>query len=168
MSPWELVLVAAGSALAGSLCVVWFARPARGGPTHEGPEQRLATVAPAILMALADAPRAELQRDTERSAYVEFLVRVEAAVAAASPGRAAPLAVRRAVGASLDVVVLVAPADVVEAAQHLSSLAQADQGCSAHDVEHARTAFLNAARGALKPPPFLTPAGGQHVPDRPN
>ncbi|MGW5096317.1 hypothetical protein ACWEQ1_17285 [Streptomyces nodosus] len=147
MSPWELAL-AAGSALAGCLCVAaWFARPLDRRPASEGPEQELAAVVPQIVIAIADAPRAQRQREADRSAYVEFLVRVEAAFRA--PGSAAPLAERRAVGAALDIIRLVAPTDVVEAAQHLAALARADHRASSQDVEHARTAFLDVARSAL-------------------
>jgi hypothetical protein len=115
-------------------------------------------------MKLADAPRAQQRHEFERSAYVEFLVRIEAAFTAATASRPAPLAERRAVSAALYVLVLVAPADVVESARHLASFTDAGHGCSPHDVEHARTTFLNTARSALKSSPFLTPTGGRILP----
>ncbi|WP_416971654.1 hypothetical protein [Streptomyces sp. 4F14] len=155
MSPWELALVAVGSALAGGLSVAWFARPLGRRLADEAPERQLAAVVPQIVMAIADAPRAERQREADRSAYVEFLVRVDGAFGA--PGSTAPLAERRAVGEALDVIRLIGPADVVEAAQGLAALARADHRASPHDVEHAKTTFLNAARSALQPAPLLPP-----------
>ncbi|WP_157876595.1 hypothetical protein [Streptomyces graminilatus] len=160
-----MVLVAAGSAFAGGLCVAWFARPVVRRPTDEQPEQGLAAAVPEFLRAMADAPRAERQREADRAAYLEFLVRVEAAFGAASAGSTAPLAERRAVSEALDALRLVGPADVVEAAQDLTALALADHGSSPDDVERAKATFLNAARSALKPPSFLTPAG-KSLPNR--
>ncbi|MGI5457606.1 hypothetical protein ACQEWB_31440 [Streptomyces sp. CA-249302] len=162
MTPWQIVIVAVGSALAGGLVTSWFARPT-SRLAAEGEEQPLAAVAPA-LAAIADGPRHERERDIERSAYVEFLVRVEAAFRHAAPGSATPLAHQRAVGAALDILRLVGPNEVAEAAQRLASLATADHGRSPHEVEDARNVFLNAARSALHPSSFLTPAGGPDAP----
>ena len=159
MSLWEMVLVAAGSAVAGALPVAWFARPIGRRPA-ERPEHPLAAVYPAILMAIGDARRAEREQEARRPAYIEFLVRVEAANAAA-PSGAASLDERQAVSKALDVIALVGPADVVKAAQHLALtlLTHAGHERSPDNVERARTAFVNAARSALEPPASLIHAG---------
>ncbi|MGX1909365.1 hypothetical protein ACWIID_10920 [Streptomyces phaeochromogenes] len=102
-----------------------------------------------ILMMVSNAARDQEQREVRRPAYLEFLVRVDAALGMAGPTGASTLEERRAVSSALDVLVLVGPSDVVETAQHLAALAQRDHGHSSSEVEHARTAFLTSARSAL-------------------
>ncbi|MEU6349655.1 hypothetical protein ABZ896_10045 [Streptomyces sp. NPDC047072] len=162
MTFWQMVIVAVGSAVAGGLVTYGFARPT-GRPAAEKEEQPLTAVALA-LAAIADTPRQERERDVERSAYVEFLVCVEAAFRHAAPGSASPLAHQRAVGAALDILRLVGPDEVADAAQRLASLATTDHGCLPHEVEDARNAFLNAARSALQRSSVLAPASGLDVP----
>lgn len=140
MSLWVLALVAAGAAVAGSLSCAWFARPMG----HQAK-----TVLPEILKEFGDAAHTQREREFRRPAYLEFLVRVNAALGAADPSGTASLEERRAVSSALNVMVLVGPANVVEAAQHLASLVHDDHWRSPSDVEHARTAFLTAARSAL-------------------
>ncbi|MGX1668625.1 hypothetical protein [Streptomyces sp. NPDC055400] len=101
-----------------------------------------------LLTLFSDAAHAQRQRETRRPAYLEFLVRVEAALGAADPTSVATLEQRRAVSRALDALLLVGPSDVVETAQHLASIAQ-QEGRSPSDVEQARTAFLTSARSAL-------------------
>lgn len=144
MSPWEIALIAVGSAVAGGLPVAWFTRPMKPRATSEA--QPLAAD---FLMMITDAARDQRQREVRRPAYLEFLVRVDAALGMAGPTSASTLEERRAVSSALDALALVGPSDVVEAAQSLASLGQRDDWRLSSEAEHARTAFLSSARSAL-------------------
>ncbi|MET8561234.1 hypothetical protein ABZV75_11840 [Streptomyces flaveolus] len=115
--------------------------------------------AAALLTMLGDGARDQRQQEMRRPAYLEFLVRVEAALGAADPTGASALEERRAVSSALDVLELVGPAEVIATARHLASLAQRDDGRSSSEVEQARTAFLASARSALGSPPARSRAG---------
>lgn len=144
MSPWGIALVAVGSAIAGGLVVAWFARPMKVKATSE--TQPLA--ADLVRLITGDA-REQREREARRPAYLDFLVRVGAALGMAGPVGASTLEERRAVSSALDVLVLVGPADAVEAAQHLAALAQRDDWRLSSEVGEARAAFLTSARSAL-------------------
>ncbi|MFD7016627.1 hypothetical protein [Streptomyces sp. NPDC059928] len=147
MSPWEIALLAAGAAVAGGLPVAWFTRPMKiKTPTDAQ------SPAAALLTMVADATEKQRQQEVRRPVYLEFLVRVEAALGTAGPTSASALEERRAVSSALDAMELVGPADVIETARHLASLAQHDDSRSYSEVEQAKTAFLASARGALGSP----------------
>ncbi|MFC8661936.1 hypothetical protein [Streptomyces sp. NPDC057199] len=158
MSPWEIALIAVGSAIAGGLPVAWFTRPMRVKATSE--TQPLA--ADLVRLITGDG-RVQREREARRPAYLDFLVRVDAALGLVDPVGASTLEERRAVSSALDVLVLVGPSDAVEAAQHLAALAQRDDWRLSREVGEARAAFLTSARSALGP---LSVDTGR-LPDRP-
>ncbi|MER5210985.1 hypothetical protein ABT063_10480 [Streptomyces sp. NPDC002838] len=101
-----------------------------------------------VRMITGDA-RDQREREVRRPAYLDFLVRVDAALGLVGPTGASTLEERRAVRSALDVLVLVGPSDVVEAAQRLAALAQRDDWRLSSEVGEARAAFLTSARRAL-------------------
>ncbi|WP_435059253.1 hypothetical protein [Streptomyces sp. bgisy060] len=151
MTSWGMVLLVAAAAVAGGLTTAWFARPMRL-ETSTG-TQELAT---ALLTLRLGAAMDQRQREARRPVYLDFLLRIDAVLRAT--GEPA-MEERRAVASALDVLELWGPADVVEAARHLASLAQRDGGSPSGDVEQARTAFLTAARAALGSAAYPLPVG---------
>ncbi|MBT2527465.1 hypothetical protein J7E91_19050 [Streptomyces sp. ISL-99] len=113
-------------------------------------------LAAALLALRNDAARVQREREARRPAYLELLVRVDAALGMTG---ISTVEERRTVTGALDVLELVGPGNVVETARHLASLAQRDGGIPSSEVEQARTAFLASARSALGSPAGALSAG---------
>ncbi|MEK8146302.1 hypothetical protein NKH18_48790 [Streptomyces sp. M10(2022)] len=140
---------------------------------HQAHEDQVAggaqSPAAALLTILNEAARDQRQQAVRRPAYLEFLVRVDAALSMGGPTGTLALEERSSLINALEVLELVGPADVVETARHLALLAQHNDGSSPSKVEQARMAFLASARGALGSPPARSRAGdiGENPPQLP-
>jgi hypothetical protein len=149
MDVWGIAIVAAGSAIAGGLSTFWFARPsACRSPGQADAQLAAAALYPSVVRG---SGRAEQQQEVRRSGYASFIERVDSAFAAAAVDGSVPLDQRRSVSHALDIISLIGPDDVVEAAQQVALLVNTDIGRSPGDVERARSALLTAARRALGP-----------------
>ncbi|MYS60032.1 MULTISPECIES: hypothetical protein [Streptomycetaceae] len=149
MGEWGVALIAAGSALAGSLITGWFTGRAGSSQAaaarHAGDRQA---------DALLDTVRATLgeQRtirllDLRRQTYVQFLHAAESAILTLRAGEGEGndrLALQRAFSA----VLLEGPSEVARAARKMVDALRAD--LSWDDLESARAGFVEAARVALQ------------------
>ncbi|MFC8826981.1 hypothetical protein ACFT9I_16765 [Streptomyces sp. NPDC057137] len=150
MNEWGIALIAAGSALAGSLVTGWFARSAgmrqAEAAQHAGDRQADALLH-TVRLTLQEQ-RAVRLLDLRRQTYVAFL---EAAEAVALTNRTGiglggdGAALQRAFGA----VALEGPAEVARAAGEVVDRLRRDD--SPDDVERAKLAFIAAAQAALDP-----------------
>jgi len=152
MSEWATALIAAGSALAGSLVTGWFTRTAgvrqAEAARHAGDRQADALL-DTVREQLADQ-RAVRTGDLRRETYVRFLDAAETALLAMRTGDGAPgdrAALQRALGA----VELQGPEEVAgrarELVERLYSGGYADY--SPDELERTRREFRDAARAAL-------------------
>lgn len=151
MSDWGTALIAAGSALAGSLVTGWFTRAAglrqAEAARHAGDRQADALL-DTVREQLADQ-RAVRVRDVRRQTYVRFLDAAETAVLTARTGEGRAedrTLLQRALGA----VELEGPDEVARAARELTDGLHA--GRSLDELERARRDFRGAAREALGGP----------------
>ncbi|MFC8077174.1 hypothetical protein ACFUN8_16790 [Streptomyces sp. NPDC057307] len=150
MSEWGIALIAAGSALAGSLVTGWFARSAgmrqAEAAQHAGDRQADALLH-TVRLTLQEQ-RAVRLLDLRRHTYVAFLQAAEA-VALTSRTGIGPggdgAALQRALGA----VALEGPAEVARAAGEVVDRLRRDD--SPDDVERAKLTFVSAAQAALDP-----------------
>lgn len=148
MSEWGIALIAAGSALAGSLVTGWFARSAgmrqAEAAQHAGDRQADALLH-TVRLTLQEQ-RAVRLLDLRRQTYVAFLEAAEAVALTSrtgiGPGGAA---LQRAFGA----VALEGPAEVARAAGEVVDRLRRDD--SPDDVERAKRTFVSAAQAALDP-----------------
>lgn len=150
MNEWGIALIAAGSALAGSLVTGWFSRSAgirqAEAARHAGDRQADAAL-DTVRLTLREQ-RAVRVLDLRRQTYVAFLEAAEAAMLAGRTGIAMggdSSALQRAFGA----VTLEGPADVTRAAAEVVEGLR--HGQSQDRVESAKSDFVSAARTALDP-----------------
>ncbi|MET4922517.1 hypothetical protein P3L51_09180 [Streptomyces sp. PSRA5] len=150
MDEWGIALIAAGSALAGSLVTGWFARSAgmrqAEAAQHAGDRQADALLH-TVRLTLQEQ-RAVRLLDLRRQTYVAFLEAAEAATLTSRTGigpGSDGAALQRAFGA----VALEGPADVARAAREVADRLRRDD--SPDDIERAKQTFISAAQAALDP-----------------
>jgi hypothetical protein len=143
-----IALVAAGSAIAGSIVTGWYSRSAgvkqAEAAQHAGDRQADALIDTVRLTLREQASIRTL--DARRETYVQFLTAVETATSAARTGRA-EVGDGGDVQRALTVVALEGPKDVEVAARDV--VHQLRRHGSPDDLESARQAFLTAVRAAL-------------------
>ena len=151
MEEWGIALIAAGSALAGSLITGWFTwivgnRQAEAA-RHAGDRQADALL-DTVRATLADG-RAVRVLDLRRQTYVRFLQAADVALAARrNPGKTAEDG--QSLPQALAAVELEGPEEVAQAAREF--LASLSGRVPVTEIERARDAFTRAARDALAAP----------------
>lgn len=151
MSEWAVALITAGSALGGGMITGWFTRAAARrqatAARHAGDRQADALLE-TVRMTLQEQ-RAVRLLDQRRQTYVQFLEAAEAVVLSRRTGDRTA-SDRPVLQRALGTVQLEGPESVAHAAR---DLADALKGKGALDeVQTARSAFLAAARQALRSP----------------
>lgn len=149
MNEWGIALIAAGSALAGSLVTGWFSRSAgirqAEAARHAGDRQADAALDTVRLTLLEQ--RAVRVLDLRRQTYVAFLEAAEVAMLAGRTGIGVgggdSSALQRAFGA----VTLEGPAEVARAAGLVVEGLRRSR--SQDHVESAKSDFVSAAQSAL-------------------
>jgi hypothetical protein len=148
MSEWATALIAAGSALTGSLITGWYSRTAgerqAEAARHAGDRQADAMLE-TVRMTLEEE-RAVRLSDTRRQTYVRFLEAGETAILAQRTGDSHPedrAALQRAYGG----VQLEGPAAVALPARALMDALRGNR--APDDVERKRLEFVEAAREVL-------------------
>jgi hypothetical protein len=148
MSEWGIALIAAGSAVAGSLVTGWYSRSAgvqqAEAARHAGDRQADALLE-TVRLTLHDQAVVHML-DVRRQTYLQFLDALEAELAARS-GRAATgdaAALRRALAA----VTLQGPPDVAGAAEQTAAALRRHNGPG--EAESAKDAFIAKAQAALR------------------
>jgi hypothetical protein len=148
MSEWGVALIAASSALAGSLITGWFTRSAGNrqadAARHAGNRQADALL-DTVRMTMQEQ-RAVRLLDLRRQTYVQFLEAAEVAILTRSTGEGHANdhpTLQRAYGA----VSLEGPPEVTARAKRLVERLLRCQ--SLDDLEDARLSFVEAAHGAL-------------------
>ncbi|RBM12659.1 hypothetical protein [Streptomyces sp. PT12] len=148
MGEWGVALIAAGSALAGSLVTGWFSRAAGSrqaeAARHAGDRQADALLE-TVRMTLGEQRDARVQ-DVRRQTYVRFLEAAEGAILARRTGEGQASA-RAALHQALAAVDLEGPDAVAAAARGFVSGLRADEAPG--DLGRARETFAEAARAAL-------------------
>ncbi|MGW2509785.1 hypothetical protein ACWC0A_10200 [Streptomyces scopuliridis] len=151
MSEWGIALIAAGSALVGSLITGWFTRTASGrqaeAARHAGNRQADAVLD--TVRATLEEQRAVRVLDLRRQTYVGFLECAEVVGLSRRTGHDQP-GDRPALQRAFVAVLLEGPEDVSRAAQRLVDCLRGSP--SPDDLDHARSEFIDAARGALSLP----------------
>jgi hypothetical protein len=152
MSEWGIALIAAGSAVAGSLVTGWYSRGAgieqAQAARHAGDRQADALLE-TVRATLAEQAAARVL-DLRRQTYVRFLDAAETLLAAGGSGAGRPqdaAEFQRALAA----VTLEGPAEVARAAGEVS--ARMRRHDRPDDIEGAKQDFVTMARDALAPPP---------------
>ncbi|MEU3401373.1 hypothetical protein [Streptomyces filamentosus] len=160
MSEWGIALIAAGSAILGSIVTGFFAWKAghRQAAAAEAAGQAQAQALISTVQATLDEQRRVRASDRRRQVYAQFLAAVDEATLAAYPGSghdalAAGARLFQAQGA----VDLEGPADMPEAAynaSHAVSLLRTARGPvmeaeMSDQISQARAAFVQAARAAI-------------------
>jgi hypothetical protein len=155
MSEWGITLLAAASAVAGSLVTGWFTRNAGNrqadAARHAGDRQADALL-DTVRATLEEERRTRLN-DLRRQTYVGFLDAVETALLTRQTGRGHPEE-RVSLQRALAVVTLEGPAPVAQSARDLVTALGGSRNLD--EVDDARARFLQAARSALglsDPPP---------------
>lgn len=150
MSDWGIALIAAGSALGGSVITGWYTRIAGGrqaeAARHAGDRQADA-VLDTVRMTLEEQ-RAVRVLDLRRRTYLGFLEAAETAILARRTGAGTEeerARLQRAFGA----VLLEGPADVTRAAQELLDSLRREPGPSLDDLERAKGVFVDEAQVTL-------------------
>ncbi|MER0244372.1 hypothetical protein AAHZ94_20680 [Streptomyces sp. HSW2009] len=148
MSEWSIALIAAGSALAGSLATGWFTRSAGArqaeAARHAGDRQADALL-DTVRMTLLDQ-RAVRLLDLRRQTYVRFLEAAETSALVRRTGEREAgerAALQRAFGA----VRLEGPDAVVDAAREVVGLVRREG--SPDELDRARQRFIAECRTAL-------------------
>ncbi|MGD6747929.1 hypothetical protein ACOKM3_39510 [Streptomyces sp. BH106] len=148
MSDWGVALIAAGSAIAGSVVTGWYGRSAgirqAEAARHSGDRQADALLTSVRMTLGADEERAA--REARRDTYAEFLAAAESAVVAERTGLGTaedePHLYR-----ALSAVTLEAPPTVSDAARHVvDALRRHD---TQDDLRRAKETFIGAAREDL-------------------
>ncbi|MGW5350242.1 hypothetical protein ACWERV_06915 [Streptomyces sp. NPDC004031] len=151
MGEWGTALIAAGSAVAGSIVTGWYARIAGGeqarAARHAGDRQADATLE-AVRLTLREQA-AERALDVRRQAYVRFLDAAGTALAEERGGGTAAPGARPALHQALAAVELEGPAAAGAAASALADALRRHRPPA--ELEAARQSFLTAARAALRP-----------------
>jgi hypothetical protein len=148
MSEWGIALVAAGSAVAGSVVTGWFTRSAGNrqadAARHAGDRQADALL-DTVRMTLEEQ-RAARVLDVRRQTYVQFLHAAETVSATRRTGEG-QAADRPALQRALGAVLLEGPTEVAQAAQELDACLAGNRSLDA--LDRARRDFVDAARDAL-------------------
>jgi hypothetical protein len=150
MSEWGIALIAAGSAVAGSIVTGWYSRSAgvkqAEAARHAGDRQADALLDTVRLTLREQAAVRAL--DVRRQTYVQFLAAVETAVTAGRTGRA-DAGDGGDLQRALALVAMEGPEDVEAAARdmvrQLRRLGRPD------DIDDARRSLFAAVRAALRP-----------------
>ncbi|KIZ19693.1 hypothetical protein SNA_00450 [Streptomyces natalensis ATCC 27448] len=151
MSEWGVALIAAGSAIAGSVVTGWYSRSAgirqAEAARHAGDRQADALVESVRLTTQAEARQRSLA--LRRQTYVEFLGAAEARILTDRTGRGASddeALLQRA----LSGVALEGPPEIAAAAHHLVDCLRRHE--PPDDLQHAKQAFVSAAQECLHDP----------------
>ncbi|MCF1599534.1 hypothetical protein [Streptomyces muensis] len=150
MSDWGIALIAAGSAIAGSVVTGWYARGAgirqAEAARHAGDRQAEALLESVRMTLSAEAGHREFAR--RRQVYAEFLGAAEARILTERTGRGHTdddVLLQRALGH----VLLEGPPDAAAAAQHLVD------GLRRHErpgeLASAKQAFVSVAQECCRP-----------------
>ncbi|GAQ58246.1 hypothetical protein [Streptomyces acidiscabies] len=147
MSEWGVALIAAGSAVAGSIVTGWYARGAgirqAEAARHAGDRQAEALLESVRITVRADAEqRARAER---RRVYAEFLAAAEARILTERTGRGGAedeAVFQRALG----LILLEGPAPVAEAARGIAGALRGH--VSPDELEGVKSVFIGVARGA--------------------
>lgn len=150
MSEWGIALIAAGSAVAGSIVTGWYTRSAgvkQAEATRHAGDRQADALNDTVRLTLREEASAR-QLDARRSTYAQFLVALETTANAGRTGRG-----ESGDGADLQralaVVALEGPAEVEAAAHDMVKMLR--RPGSPDDMEGARQRFLTVARAALRP-----------------
>jgi hypothetical protein len=151
MSEWGIALIAAGSAIAGSVVTGWYSRSSgirqAEAARHAGNRQADAVLESVRITIQAEAGlRALAQR---RQTYAEFLGAAETRILTERTGRGHrddEILLQKALGG----VVLEGPAEVAAAAQHLVDCLRRHE--APDDLNQAKLAFVAAARESMQAP----------------
>ncbi|QNP71067.1 hypothetical protein IAG44_17580 [Streptomyces roseirectus] len=151
MSEWGVALIAAGSALAGSLVTGWYARGAglrqAEAARHAGDRQADALLESVRITIRAEATQRALTE--RRRIYAEFLSAAETVILTERTGQGHPddaAHLQRALAA----VLLEGPPDVAASAQALLDALR--RHASLDDLQRAKSAFVTAAQHATPHP----------------
>ncbi|MYR41496.1 hypothetical protein [Streptomyces sp. SID5910] len=157
MSEWGIALIAAGSAVAGSVVTGWYTRSAgirqAAAARHAGDRQADALLDSVRMTLRADAGHREFT--LRRQIYAEFLGAAEAKLLTERNGRSQPdddAALQRA----LSGVLLEGPPDAAAAAQHLVDSLR--RHVRPDELQHAKQAFISVAQERCRPQPPAGPA----------
>lgn len=148
MSDWGVALIAAGSALVGSLITGWLTRSAgerqAEAARHAGDRQADALI-DTVRMSLVEQ-RAVRLLDLRRQTYVQFLEAAEAAILARRTGEG-PANDRSALQRAFGAVQLEGPDEPARTAGELVNCLRGNHHLD--ELAEARRNFINAARNAL-------------------
>ncbi|MEV2193194.1 hypothetical protein AB0I02_19740 [Streptomyces phaeochromogenes] len=152
MSDWGIALIAAGSAIAGSVVTGWYARSAgirqATAARHAGDRQAdaMREQADALLESVRMTLRAESghrEFALRRQTYAEFLGAAEARILTERNGRGQPdddVVLQRALGG----VLLEGPPEAAAAAEHLVNCLR--RRVTHDELKHAKLAFVAVAQ----------------------
>ncbi|MGW0756031.1 hypothetical protein ACWD1Y_06000 [Streptomyces sp. NPDC002814] len=148
MSEWGVALIAAGSAIAGSIVTGWYARSSglrqAEAARHAGDRQADALLESVRLTIQSEQVQRSLAQ--RRQIYVEFLGAAEARVLTERTGRGGSddeALLQRALGA----VVLEGPPEAAAAARHLVDCLRRHE--SPDDIDRAKSVFVSVVQGLL-------------------
>ncbi|GGZ89977.1 hypothetical protein ACFOOM_08635 [Streptomyces echinoruber] len=148
MREWGIALLAAGSALLGSVVTGWFTRGAghrqAEAARHAGDRQADALLETVRLT--LEEQRASRVHEARRQTYARFLEAVEAVLLARRTGEGQPTD-RSALQRAFGTVLLEGPDDVARIARELMNLLGGSR--SLDDLERERRSFIEAAQRAL-------------------
>ncbi|MGW3957790.1 hypothetical protein ACWEKM_44570 [Streptomyces sp. NPDC004752] len=149
MTEWGVALLAAGSALFGSLVTGWFARGAgerqAEAARHAGNRQADAMIETARMT--LEEQRAARLHEARRQTYARFLEAAEATLLTRRTGEGHP-ADRPGLQRALGAVLIEGPDEAERAARRFAGLVGASSS-SLDELEDARREFVAAARRAL-------------------
>lgn len=147
MSDWGIALIAAGSAIAGSVVTGWYARSAgirqAAAARHAGDRQAEALLESVRMTLRAEAGHREFV--LRRQTYAEFLGAAEARILTERNGRGQAdddALLQRALGG----VLLEGPPEAAEAAQHLVDRLRSHE--RPDELQRAKRAFVSVAHRA--------------------
>lgn len=150
MSDWGIALIAAGSAVAGSIVTGWYTRNAgvkQAEATRHAGDRQADALNDTVRLTLREQASLRML-DARRQTYAQFLTVFETVVSAGRTGRGDPgdgADLQRA----LATVALEGPAEVEAAARDLVKRLRRHGGPD--DIEGGRQKFLTVARAALRP-----------------
>lgn len=149
MSDWGIALIAAGSAIAGSVVTGWYARGAgirqAAAARHAGDRQAEALLESVRMTLRAESHHREFA--LRRQTYAEFLGAAEGRILTERSGRgqADDAALQRALGG----VLLEGPPDAAAAAQDLVDCLRRHE--RPDELKRAKTAFVSVAQECCRP-----------------
>ncbi|MFG2652074.1 hypothetical protein [Streptomyces sp. NPDC048436] len=151
MSEWGVALIAAGSAVAGSVVTGWYGRAAgirqAEAARHAGDRQAEALLASVRMTLGAEAGRRV--HDLRRQTYAEFLAAAESRLLAERTGHGHSDD-ELLLYTALSAVALAGPAEVTEAARRLVDSLRRHEGPD--ELQRAREAFISVARAEVSGP----------------